>query len=497
MKRILKKYIKKRKQQKKYAGFTILEILLVIAILAVIFIMVIYRIRPVEVFRRALHIERTSDAKAIENAIQDYLIQNNGVLPAGFENVQSGTFDICTAGQTNCSGNSVNIDSLVNSGFLPEVPVSSDNTNPGTTGYTLTYDPITNTYTVGNYQTQQSLSYKRIIEIFNNSFSQNDYQLRLVLNTQDLVALGKVNTDCSNINFTNSEETKLDYWIEPNTCNTPTTKIWFKSPQIPNGTSTINLYYGLAGLTNNATDDPAEIFDTTINNLSGFWDFSISESYPGSGNTLYDLSGRDGHFYHSGSPEYDPLMGFHFDDNGHFTGPSAALFPQESDPRTVVAIANPDQNISPYGHVFHYGTPAKYRSFGIAINNNAVSSHTWSSECASGVWTMDADNMIAITSSGSMQQIYKNGVLIGTCNSYTLDTGSSNPLQIGVRIGQSEPWIGYIKYVQFYDRVLTAGEIQGIYNSKSYATVNYPGTTLTHKYSAEVSITNIYDEVEV
>jgi hypothetical protein len=113
--------------------------------------MVIYRIRPVEVFRRALHIERTSDAKAIENTIQDYLIQNNGVLPAGFENAQSRTFDICTAGQTNCSGNSVNIDSLVYSGFLPEVPVSSDNTNPGTTGYTVTYDPITNRYSVGNY----------------------------------------------------------------------------------------------------------------------------------------------------------------------------------------------------------------------------------------------------------------------------------------------------------------------------------------------------------
>lgn len=110
---------------------------------------------------------------------------------------------------------------------------------------------------------------------------------------------------------------------------------------------------------------------------------------------------------------------------------------------------------------------------------------------------MDADNMIAITSSGSMQQIYKNGVLIGTCSSYTLDRGSLNPLQIGVRIGQSEPWIGYVKYVQFYDRVLTAGEIQEIYNSKSYATVNYPGNTLTNKYSAEVFIKNIYDEVEV
>lgn len=138
-------------------------------------------------------------------------------------------------------------------------------------------------------------------------------------------------------------------------------------------------------MTNNATGDPAEICDTIINKLSGFWDFSIGESYPGSGNTLYDLSGRDEHFNHSGSPEYDPLIGFHFDDNGHFTGPSAALFPQESDPRTVVAIANPDQIISPYGHVFHYGTPTKYRSFGIAINNNSVSSHTWSCERASGV----------------------------------------------------------------------------------------------------------------
>lgn len=103
--------------------------------------------------------------------------------------------------------------------------------------------------------------------------------------------------------------------------------------------------------------------------------------------------------------------------------------------------------------------------------------------------------MVANTSSGSLQQIYKNGVLIETCNSYTLKTGSGNPSKIGYRIGNGEPWLGHIKFVQFYDRVLSAQEILDIYNYKSYATINYPGSTLLHKYSTGITITNIGEEI--
>ncbi|MBP9759246.1 DUF2341 domain-containing protein [Candidatus Dojkabacteria bacterium] len=503
MKKTIKKYLKKRERSKKLAGFTFLEIILIIAILGVIFIMVIYRIRPIEVYRKAFNLQAKVDIKSIENGVKTFALNNRGKYPVGFTGLSEGTYDICKAGYTGCTPNSVNLDDLVTERILSEIPISPYNTDTTTTytGYQIYHNPQTREYKVTEINDSENnpiaSGFRRIIEIDNNSFAQNDYQLKLSLNTQELIAAGKMLSDCSNLSFTNTSGEQLIYWIEPTTCNTANTKIWFKSPQIPGGISNIFMNYGDAGLTNSATLEPADIFIDKVENLGGFWDPSLSESYPGTGNVLYDLSGEGGNFYHSQTPQWDAQNGFLFDDNGHFTGPSAATFPQESDPRTVIAEANPDPNIGQYAHVFHYGTPAKFRSFGIAKNGSGISSQTWSSECIAGSWTLGVDNTIAVTSSGSLQQIFKNGVLIGTCNSYTLDTGSSNPVQIGVRIGQTEPWLGYIKYVQFYDRVLTAEEIHEIYDNRSYATVNYPGSTLVHKYSADIEITNIYDEIAI
>lgn len=503
MKKPIKKYFKLRKKSKKLGAFTFLEIILIIAILGVILIMVIYRIRPIEVFRKTFHIQSKVDIKSIEDGVKTFSMKNRGEYPIGFSGLSEGIYDICKEGNFGCTTNSVNLDDLVSENILSRIPISPYNTDKTTTytGYQIYFNPQTHEYKVSEIQNSTTEiianGYRRIIEINNNSFAQSDFQLQLTLNTQDLINSGKMLSDCSNLSFTNTSGDQILYWIEPNTCNTANTKIWFKSPQIPSGISNIYMNYGEVGLNNTVTSNPEEIFIDKIENLGGFWDPSIPGSYPGTGNILYDLSGEGGNFYHSRIPQWDPINGFYFNDNGHFTGPSAAEFPQESDPRTVVAEANPDPDIGQYAHVFHYGTPAKYRSFGIAKNGSGISSQTWSSECIAGSWTLGVYNTVAITSVGSLQQIYKNGVLIGSCNSYTLDTGSSNPVQIGVRIGQTEPWKGYIKYVQFYDRILSAEEIHEIYDNQSYATENYPGSTLIHKSSEDIQITNIYDEVAI
>ncbi|MEM0242889.1 MAG: DUF2341 domain-containing protein [Candidatus Aenigmatarchaeota archaeon] len=53
-------------------------------------------------------------------------------------------------------------------------------------------------------------------------------------------------SDCGDIRFTDSDGiTLLNYWIEPNTCNTNNTRIWVKVPNIPaNSQKIIYLYYG-------------------------------------------------------------------------------------------------------------------------------------------------------------------------------------------------------------------------------------------------------------
>ncbi|MEM1684877.1 MAG: DUF2341 domain-containing protein, partial [Nanopusillaceae archaeon] len=72
-----------------------------------------------------------------------------------------------------------------------------------------------------------------------------DYQVLVVINTQNLISQGKMRSDCGDIRFTDSDGiTLLNYWIESG-CNSANTRIWVKVPNIPaNSNKTIYLYYG-------------------------------------------------------------------------------------------------------------------------------------------------------------------------------------------------------------------------------------------------------------
>ncbi|MEM4935127.1 MAG: DUF2341 domain-containing protein, partial [Thermoplasmata archaeon] len=72
-----------------------------------------------------------------------------------------------------------------------------------------------------------------------------DYQILVVINTQNLISQGKMRSDCGDIRFTDSDGiTLLNYWIESG-CNSANTRIWVKVPNIPaRSNKTIYLYYG-------------------------------------------------------------------------------------------------------------------------------------------------------------------------------------------------------------------------------------------------------------
>jgi hypothetical protein len=62
--------------------------------------------------------------------------------------------------------------------------------------------------------------------------------------TASLVSAGKLQSDCDDLRFTDSDEvTVINYWIEGG-CNTSTTQIWVRIPSLPNGGKTIYMYYG-------------------------------------------------------------------------------------------------------------------------------------------------------------------------------------------------------------------------------------------------------------
>jgi hypothetical protein len=74
-------------------------------------------------------------------------------------------------------------------------------------------------------------------------------------------------------------------------------------------------------------------------------------------------------------------------------------------------------------------------------------------------------SFLSVTYDGTNIREYLNGVLIGTAAASVPGMGSA-PLYIGRRQGSSEPFTGFLDDVRTYNRVLSAAEIQALYNTE-------------------------------
>jgi hypothetical protein len=104
----------------------------------------------------------------------------------------------------------------------------------------------------------------RIPIIINNTANVNtltNYQVSVVVDTASLISAGKMNSDGSDIRFTDNDgQTLLNYWIADG-INTSSTTIWVKVPSIPaNANKTIYLYYGNPSATSLSSIDNTFIF---------------------------------------------------------------------------------------------------------------------------------------------------------------------------------------------------------------------------------------------
>lgn len=88
-----------------------------------------------------------------------------------------------------------------------------------------------------------------------------DYQLRIVLDTADLVATGKLRSDCGDLRFTLSDGvTEIPYWIEKG-CDTTSTVIWLRVPEIPaNKLTRLYAYYGNPAATSKSNGEKVFMF---------------------------------------------------------------------------------------------------------------------------------------------------------------------------------------------------------------------------------------------
>ena len=127
------------KKQPATAGFTLIEILIVIGIIAILAAIVLVAVNPAKQFAKANNAQRASNINAILNAVGQYTVDNKGSLPT---NITTTAKDIGSAGADICLNLVPN--------FLPALPADptkadqsiskTDCASTYTTGYNISKD---------------------------------------------------------------------------------------------------------------------------------------------------------------------------------------------------------------------------------------------------------------------------------------------------------------------------------------------------------------------
>lgn len=128
-------------------GFTLIEILLVVAIIAILAGIVIVAINPTKQLADARNAERQSDVTTILNAVYQYAIDHNGDLPSDIDQDTDGDCPaddnnaesaICTDGS--CSATLVNLyDDLVPT-YIVDIPVDPSGATGENSNYHIVKD---------------------------------------------------------------------------------------------------------------------------------------------------------------------------------------------------------------------------------------------------------------------------------------------------------------------------------------------------------------------
>lgn len=122
-------------------GFTLIEILLVVAAIAILAGIVILAINPNKQLGDTRNAQRRADVNTILNATYQYTIDNNGLLPTTIANSTCATIvtnEICKTGAASCAG-LIDLPVLTaNEKYLTSIPVDPTGVTLNGTGYRVT-----------------------------------------------------------------------------------------------------------------------------------------------------------------------------------------------------------------------------------------------------------------------------------------------------------------------------------------------------------------------
>jgi prepilin-type N-terminal cleavage/methylation domain-containing protein len=147
------------KLSKSQKGFTLIELLVVIGILAVLLAITLIAINPARQFSQANDTKRSSDVNAILNAVNQYMADNRGALPADLSGCTAALPCALSGVASTAEAPTVNMCAVLVSGYLAALPVDPL-TNNGTavseancataynTGYTIYQSTTNNRVTV-------------------------------------------------------------------------------------------------------------------------------------------------------------------------------------------------------------------------------------------------------------------------------------------------------------------------------------------------------------
>jgi len=114
-------------------GFTLLEILLVIAIIAILAGIVIIAINPSKQLADSRNAQRDTDVNTILNAAYQYAVDNNGTIPATITTTPTA---ICATGGT-CTG-LIDLSVLTtNEKYLVSIPNDPNGSTANSAGYNI------------------------------------------------------------------------------------------------------------------------------------------------------------------------------------------------------------------------------------------------------------------------------------------------------------------------------------------------------------------------